>query len=302
MLMALAGLPRPADGDRAWRRHAAADQRSGRRRGADDRRALRAMGSCRSKRPPILAAAPARRRAAAVSSWARPPPRRSSPKRSASPSRTPRSRRRGSRSGLDVATPLGARRSAHGGVRRDDRQPSSPTPRSATRWSCTPRSADRRTCCCTFPPSRTPRAAGRPTIDDWIDVNRQVPRLVDVLPNGPHPTVRVFLAGGVPEVMLHLRARACSTTSARTVSGASLGDVLELVGGIGAAPARCAQRLREARRRRSRRRDPVARTRRCTRSDQHRQLHPRQPRARRAPSSRARRSIRARSMPTAFTA
>ena len=34
-----------------------------------------------------------------------------------------------------------------------------------------------------------------------------VPRLVDVLPNGPvgHPTVQVFLAGGVPEVMLHLR-------------------------------------------------------------------------------------------------
>ncbi len=34
-----------------------------------------------------------------------------------------------------------------------------------------------------------------------------MPRFVDVLPNGPtnHPTVRVFLAGGVPEVMLHLR-------------------------------------------------------------------------------------------------
>ncbi len=46
-----------------------------------------------------------------------------------------------------------------------------------------------------------------PTVDDWISVNRRVPRLVSVLPNGPvhHPTVRVFLAGGVPEVMLHLR-------------------------------------------------------------------------------------------------
>src|SRR4029079_7279280 len=47
-------------------------------------------------------------------------------------------------------------------------------------------------------------AAGvpRPAVEDWIAVNRQVPRLVDVLPNGPrsHPTVRVFLAGGVPEV------------------------------------------------------------------------------------------------------
>src|SRR5207244_3225701 len=35
----------------------------------------------------------------------------------------------------------------------------------------------------------------RPTVDDWNAVNRQVPRLVDALPNGPvgHPTVRVFL-------------------------------------------------------------------------------------------------------------
>src|SRR5205085_7934939 len=52
-------------------------------------------------------------------------------------------------------------------------------------------------------------AAGlpRPTVQDWIEVNRRVPRLVSVLPNGPagHPTVRVFLAGGVPEVLLHLR-------------------------------------------------------------------------------------------------
>src|SRR6187397_606466 len=50
-------------------------------------------------------------------------------------------------------------------------------------------------------------AAGlrRPGLADWLAINRQVPRIVDVLPNGPHPTVRVYLAGGVPEVMLHLR-------------------------------------------------------------------------------------------------
>src|SRR6266446_673456 len=51
-------------------------------------------------------------------------------------------------------------------------------------------------------------AAGlpRPAVEDWIAVNQRCPRLVDVLPNGPqfHPTIRVFLAGGVPEVMLHL--------------------------------------------------------------------------------------------------
>jgi putative YjhG/YagF family dehydratase len=68
----------------------------------------------------------------------------------------------------------------------------------------------------------------RPTIQDWIAVNRQVPRLVSVLPNGPvdHPTVRVFLAGGVPEVMLHLRQLGLLDTSVLTVSGLNLEQVL----------------------------------------------------------------------------
>ncbi|MFM1996244.1 MAG: hypothetical protein RLZZ111_631 [Planctomycetota bacterium] len=67
-----------------------------------------------------------------------------------------------------------------------------------------------------------------PTVDDWIAVNRRTPRLVSVLPNGPihHPTVRVFLAGGVPEVMLHLDRLGLLDASARTVSGLSLGDQL----------------------------------------------------------------------------
>jgi putative YjhG/YagF family dehydratase len=69
----------------------------------------------------------------------------------------------------------------------------------------------------------------RPTVDDWIDVNRQVPRLVDVLPNGPrnHPTVRVFLAGGVPEVMLHLRRAGLLDEGALTVAGEPLGRILD---------------------------------------------------------------------------
>ncbi len=51
----------------------------------------------------------------------------------------------------------------------------------------------------------------RPTIADWQRINRQTPRLVDALPNGPvgYGTVQVFLAGGVPEVMLHLRSSVC---------------------------------------------------------------------------------------------
>lgn len=74
-------------------------------------------------------------------------------------------------------------------------------------------------------------AAGlpRPTVDEWIDVNRQVPRLVDALPNGPvgHPTVRVFLAGGVPEVMLHLRRLDLIDVDVATVSGEPLGVLLD---------------------------------------------------------------------------
>ncbi len=74
-------------------------------------------------------------------------------------------------------------------------------------------------------------AAGlkQPTVEDWIAVNRRVPRLVSVLPNGPvhHPTVRVFLAGGVPEVMLHLRQLGLLNTDALTVTGKTLGENLD---------------------------------------------------------------------------
>ena len=74
-------------------------------------------------------------------------------------------------------------------------------------------------------------AAGiaRPTVDDWIRANRATPRLVDALPNGPrhHPTVQVFMAGGVPEVMLHLRDMGLLHLDAATVTGRSLGDNLD---------------------------------------------------------------------------
>jgi xylonate dehydratase len=75
-------------------------------------------------------------------------------------------------------------------------------------------------------------AAGlpRPTVDDWISVNRATPRLVSVLPNGPvhHTTVRVFLAGGVSEVMLHLRQLGLLNTEVLTATGESLGKVLDM--------------------------------------------------------------------------
>ncbi|MGC8794323.1 MAG: dihydroxy-acid dehydratase, partial [Bryobacteraceae bacterium] len=74
-------------------------------------------------------------------------------------------------------------------------------------------------------------AAGlpRPARKEWAEANRRTPRLVDALPNGPqnHPTVRVFLAGGVPEVMLRLRRAGLLETGVLTASGRTLGEVLD---------------------------------------------------------------------------
>lgn len=74
-------------------------------------------------------------------------------------------------------------------------------------------------------------AAGlaRPTVDDWRKVNSLVCRFVDVLPNGPvgHPTIRLFLAGGVPEVAWHLRELGLFRSQARTVTGMTWDEILD---------------------------------------------------------------------------
>lgn len=74
-------------------------------------------------------------------------------------------------------------------------------------------------------------AAGlkQPTVDDWSRINRMTPRLVDALPNGPrnHPTVQVFMAGGVPEVMLHLRRMGLLHLDVLTATGETLDTVLD---------------------------------------------------------------------------
>ena len=64
----------------------------------------------------------------------------------------------------------------------------------------------------------------RPVAADWAAINRSAPRIVDALPNGPknYATVQVFLAGGAPEVMLHLRRAGLLDTSAITVTGETL--------------------------------------------------------------------------------
>ena len=68
-----------------------------------------------------------------------------------------------------------------------------------------------------------------PRMEDWLSINRKVPRLVDVLPNGPnnHMTVQVFLAGGVPEVMLHLRDLGVLDLTCLTVTGKTVGENLQ---------------------------------------------------------------------------
>ncbi len=74
-------------------------------------------------------------------------------------------------------------------------------------------------------------AAGlkRPTVEDWSNVNRRVARFVDVLPNGPknHPTVQLYLAGGVPEIMLHLRELGAVDCSCMTVIGKTWNEILD---------------------------------------------------------------------------
>ena len=125
-------------------------------------------------------------------------------------------------------------------------------------------------------------AAGlrRPTVEDWARVNRAVPRIVSVLPNGPvdHPTVRVFLAGGVPEVMLQLRDLGLLRLDALTVHRRALGDVLD-EWERSERRTRVRELLRRARRRRSRRSDPHARARNRVRHDEHRLLPARESRA-----------------------
>ena len=74
-------------------------------------------------------------------------------------------------------------------------------------------------------------AAGlpRPTVHDWVRVSKTVSRMVDVLPNGPadHPTVRLYLAGGIPEVMLHLRRMSVLNVDCLTANGKTVDENLD---------------------------------------------------------------------------
>ena len=69
----------------------------------------------------------------------------------------------------------------------------------------------------------------RPTVKEWDEINRLVPRLVDVLPNGPngYSTAQFFLAGGVPELMSKLKDLNLLELDTLTCTGNSLGKNLE---------------------------------------------------------------------------
>ncbi len=92
-------------------------------------------------------------------------------------------------------------------------------------------------------------AAGleRPDAAAFREVNKLVPRFVDCLPNGPvgHPTVRLFLAGGVPEVAWHLRELGLLKADAKTVAGMSWNELLDQWRESDRRKV-CRERLREA--------------------------------------------------------
>ena len=179
----------------------------GRRRRADARRALRARHGDAARRRPTSAAARAPRPAAAASSSA--PRRRAQvvaealgltvPHAALAPSGQPIwldvARRTAAGRARAVARRPHARRRAHarGARERDARR--------------TRRSAARRTCCSTCPRSRTPPACRARPSTTGGGSTAPCRASSTRCPTGPtnHPTVRVFLAGGVPEVMLHLR-------------------------------------------------------------------------------------------------
>ena len=269
---------------RARRRDAAADATA--RTPARSRRSARASPTARSRsrRPPTWAAAPAHRRAAAASSSAPRPPRRSSAEAlglslphcgagAVGPADLARhGAPLGARAGRDCerARPRHARHpDRRGDPQRDGR------PRGLRRLDEPAAAHSRRS------PTR-PGCGARPSTTG-SRVNRRVPRLVDVLPNGPrdHPTVRVFLAGGVPEVMLHLRALGLLDLDVLTVAGRARWARCSTGGRAPSGARALRERLRE--------RDgvdpddvimsPEQRTR--ARADQHGDVPARQPRARR---------------------
>ena len=238
----LPGVVIPRRGDPAGPRRRGPPRRGPGHR-AIHRRPLLARPDHPGRGGPPPAARRAARPAAAASSWARPRRRRWSPRGWAWRCRAHRAGAvRDSRSGWTWGRRAAAARGlpARG---RPARWPTSWTgARSTTPWSCTPRSGAPPTCSCTFPRSRTRPACRCPPWPTGAGSTAPTPRLVDALPNGPanHPTVRVFVAGGVPEVMLHLRRAGLIDPAALTAAGGDLGRGTRPLAGTRRAATSCA--------------------------------------------------------------
>ena len=217
MLMALAGCHDLARGRRARRRHAAADRRRGRRRRADDRRALRvrpdvARRGCRARLPRVRIAGrrlPVPRHGGHVAGR----------RRSARPDRAARGARAVGSADLD-ATSRGDRRARRRAWSRAGSTTRDILTDAAIRNAMVVHAAFGGSTNLLLHIPAIAHAAGlrRPTVDDWLAVNQQVPRLVDVLPNGPHPTIRVYPRRRRPRGDAAPAARGTARHDARTVS------------------------------------------------------------------------------------
>ena len=233
MLLALAGVARPARRRRARRRHAAGRRQRGRRHGAVDRRALRARPRSTSSTPRRWAAGlRLGRRRLPVPGHGRDLAGR---RRGARPGPPPR--RPGAVRHARVARPgaaLGASRCC-AWTRRAPRSPTcSRTTRSPTRCSCTRPSAARRTCCCTSPRSPARPGCARPTVDDWTAASRAdaAPRRrAAQRPAQPPDGARAPGRRRAGDAAAPARGSACSTLGARTVTGRSARRRPRLVGG-----------------------------------------------------------------------
>ena len=221
-------------------------------------------------RPRSWAAAPAPRPAAAASSWARRPRRRWSARRSACRCRTRRSRRRASRSG---STWRGARRAPSLRARaRGHRRRATSSPTRALDNAMVVHAAFGGSTNLLLHLPAIAHAAGlrRPTRRGLGRASTaQVPRLVDVLPNGPRRPPdgarlpRRRRAGGDAAPAPRW---ACWNSSALTATGEHARRRARLVGAVASAARRLRAAPARARRRRSRRRDHATRTARAARA------------------------------------
>ena len=106
----------------------------------------------------------------------------------------------------------------------------SPMPRSATRWWSIAAFGGSTNLLLHLPAIAYSAGLRRPTVDDWIDVNRRVPRLVRCAAERPGRTSDGSCLLGRRRAGSHAappRPRTCWTSTAATITGQPLGEMLE---------------------------------------------------------------------------